>query len=57
MTRHTRGHERVPCGCDAAVLGGLVWLVAGVLGWGQDVNVVVYIVGLVCYLLGLMGLG
>src|SRR6478736_10531041 len=41
----------------AAVLGGLVWLVAGLLDWGQDVNAVASTVGLVCYLLGLMGLG
>ena len=41
----------------AAVLGGLVWLVAAALDWGQDVNPVVYTVGLVWFLLASMGLG
>ena len=41
----------------AAVLGGLVWLVAAALDWGQDVNPVVYTVGLVWFLVALMGLG
>ena len=41
----------------AAVLGGLVWLVSAVLGWGQDVNPIVYVVGLVWFLVALMGLG
>ena len=41
----------------AAVLGGLVWLVAGLLDWGQDVNAVASTLGLVCFLLALMGLG
>ena len=41
----------------AAVLGGLVWLVAAVLDWGRDVNPVVYTVGLVWFLLASMGLG
>jgi len=41
----------------AAVLGGLVWLVAAALDWGQDVNPVVYTIGLVWFLVALMGLG
>jgi hypothetical protein len=41
----------------AAVLGGLVWLVAAALDWGQDVNPVVYTVGLVWFLVASMGLG
>ena len=41
----------------AAVLGGLVWLVAAVLDWGQDVNPIVYTIGLVWFLVALMGLG
>jgi hypothetical protein len=41
----------------AAVLGGLVWLVAAALDWGQDVNPIVYTVGLVWFLVALMGLG
>jgi len=36
----------------AAVLGGLAWVVSGLLAWGQDVNVSIYTVGLVCFLLG-----
>jgi len=34
-----------------------VWLVAAALDWGQDVNPVVYTVGLVWFLVALMGLG
>ena len=41
----------------AAVLGGLVWLVAAALDWGQDVNPIVYTIGLVWFLVALMGLG
>ena len=41
----------------AAVLGGLVWLVAAGLDWGQDVNPIVYTVGLIWFLVALMGLG
>ena len=41
----------------AAVLGGLVWLVAAALDWGRDVNPVVYTVGLVWFLVASMGLG
>ena len=41
----------------AAVLGGLVWLVAAALDWGQDVNPVVYTIGLVWFLVALLGLG
>ena len=41
----------------AAVLGGLVWLVAAALDWGHDVNPVVYTIGLVSFLLALMGMG
>jgi hypothetical protein len=41
----------------AAVLGGLVWLVAALLDWGQDPNPVAYTVGLVWFLLALAGMG
>ena len=41
----------------AAVLGGLVWLVAAALDWGQDVNPIVYTIGLVWFLVALMGIG
>src|SRR6478735_7857713 len=41
----------------AAVLGGLVWIVAAVVDWGQDVNPVVSTVGLVWFLLALAGVG
>jgi hypothetical protein len=35
----------------AALLSGLVWVVAGVLGWGGDINPVVYAVGLVGFVI------
>ena len=41
----------------AAVLGGLVWVVAALLDLGEDVNPVAYAVGLLCLLLALAGLG
>jgi hypothetical protein len=41
----------------AAVLGGLVWVVAAVVDWGQDVNPVVSAVGLLWFLLALAGVG
>ena len=41
----------------AAVLGGLVWIVAAVVDWGQDVNPVVSTVGLLWFLLALAGVG
>jgi hypothetical protein len=41
----------------AAVLGGLVWIAAAVVDWGQDVNPVVSTVGLVWFLLALAGVG
>ena len=41
----------------AAVLGGLVWVVAAVLDLGQDVNPVAAAVGLLGFLLALAGVG
>jgi hypothetical protein len=41
----------------AAVLGGLAWLVAAALAWGQDVNPTLYTIGLVGFLVALTGLG
>lgn len=41
----------------AAVLGGLVWVVAAVLDWGAGVDPVAYLVGLGGFLLALAGLG
>jgi hypothetical protein len=41
----------------AGVLGGLVWAVAAVIGWGGDVNHVVYVVGLVWLVVALCVLG
>ena len=41
----------------AAVLGGLVWVVAAVVDLGQDVNPVASAVGLVGFLLALAGVG
>ena len=41
----------------AAVLGGLVWVVAAVVDLGQDVNPVAAAVGLVGFLLALAGVG
>jgi hypothetical protein len=41
----------------AAVLGGLVWIVAAVVDWGQNVNPVVSTVGLLWFLLALAGMG
>jgi len=41
----------------AAVLGGLVWSVAAGLAWGGDVSAVGYAVGLLLFLLSLVGLG
>ena len=41
----------------AAVLGGLVWVVAAVIDWDGDVNPVAYGTGLVWFLLALAGLG
>ena len=41
----------------AAVLGGLVWMVSAVVDWGRDVNPVVSTVGLVWFVLALVGTG
>ena len=41
----------------AAVLGGLVWVVAALLDLGEDVNPVAYALGLLGFLLALAGLG
>jgi hypothetical protein len=41
----------------AAVLGGLVWVVAALVDWGENANPVVYGVGLVWFLLALAAMG
>lgn len=41
----------------AAVLGGLVWVAAAALDWGDDVNPIAYLVGLVWFVVSLAALG
>ena len=41
----------------AAVLGGLVWVVAALIDRDGDVSPVTYAIGLLCFLLALAGLG
>ena len=41
----------------AALLSGLVWVVAGALDWGGDVNPVVYAVGLVGFVIAFATFG
>ncbi|NUS52176.1 MAG: hypothetical protein HOQ22_14195 [Nocardioidaceae bacterium] len=41
----------------AAILGGLVWIVGGVLGWGANVNPVAYLVGLGWFLVAFAAFG
>ncbi len=44
-------------GALAAVLGGLVWLVGALVGWGGDVPVAVLAIGLVCFVIAFAALG
>ena len=45
-------------GAVAAVLGGLAWVVAGVLGWGDDtLNQGLYVAGLVLLVVAFAALG
>jgi hypothetical protein len=46
-TAHSAPMDASRAASVAALLSGLVWVVAGVLDWGGDVNPVVYSVGLV----------
>lgn len=41
----------------AALLSGLVWVVAGALAWGGDVNSLVYAVGLVGFVVAFAAFG
>ena len=41
----------------AALLSGLVWVVAGALAWGGDVNPLVYAVGLVGFVVAFAAFG
>jgi hypothetical protein len=45
-------------GAVAAVLGGLLWIVAGALAWGDDtINQPLYVAGLVLLLVAFLALG
>ncbi len=57
-TRHTLPMTVSRVGAVAAVLGGLLWIVAGALGWGDDVlNQSLYVAGLGLLVVAFAALG
>jgi hypothetical protein len=45
---HTRSMTTLRAGSHAAALGGLLWVVAGLAGWGGDPQKLLYAAGSVC---------
>ncbi len=57
-TRHTLPMTVSRVGAVAAVLGGLLWIVAGALGWGDDaLNQGLYVAGLALLVAAFAALG